>query len=171
MGLRFLLLFAVMIFSPVTYAAEKSIKLDGRIMESCGYFSAWNGEFNLTYFNNALPWGTKVEAVYGFHGWTSESNGQTRDWIITRTSELKAVSPYTWAIRLAEPVAVRSERWFDQLQFAIKYTLPGGDSFYDKGSNSSFGYYSADILSDSGHGCQGDNVPYKMLTLVAVARD
>ena len=147
---------------------EKSVKAEARVIETCEYFTTWTGEFVVTYMNNSLRWGTTLDLVYGFHGWTSDTNGQTRDWILTKNSRLTAIAPYTWSTSVSEPVAVRSQRWFNQFSFVIKVTNPDRSIYYEKPNTTSFGYFNTNFLDEAGHGCSADEAQFKPLTLISV---
>ena len=150
------------------HAAEKWIQLEGRTLETCQYFTTWSGKFAVTYSNHELPWGTKVELVYGFHGWTSSTGGEHKDWLSQRASVFPAIAPFTWKTEIDEAVATRSQNWFDQLQFVLKVSLPDGHEFYEKGNESTWGYYTADLLNQGGRGCLGDDVPLKTMNFETV---
>jgi GH18 family chitinase len=121
--LKLVLIVGFAVNSLTAHANERSILAEGRIFESCEYFSSWEGEFSITYSNTHLPWGTTVELIYGFHGWTSDTQGQTQDWIETRTVPLTAISPYKWNILVVDQIAGRGTRWFDQMQFVLTSEL------------------------------------------------
>jgi hypothetical protein len=110
------------------------------------YYTAVDAEFLVSYANPDLPWGTKVFLRHGFER-SEFHQGALRpvsDWNDVSVSEMTASGPYRWEARLVKQVYTRGSSWhFTGLDFVFEIVLPDGHVMFDKGSDSTWGYYEA----------------------------
>jgi hypothetical protein len=69
---------------------------------SCGYFSNQISELEIVYKNTDLAWGSKVEAIFGYEGYTAQVNNRPRvpfEWSQEQTQVVHASGPSTWTFK------------------------------------------------------------------------
>lgn len=142
----------LMLFSSSAFAAETYVQARA-VLHSCGYYSTQEVEVGLSYVNTGLPWGTSVYLVYGWGG-TEGSN--VFDWRNTTTVQAPATAGYTWGTTVTSQIAARSSpTFFEHIDFVWKVVLPDGSEFYEKGNNSTYGYYKS-VFSQLERPCTSD---------------
>jgi hypothetical protein len=170
--LSYVLLVSTILTTTSLSATERYLGLRARITQDCSTtadpLGDWSGQFKIDYHNSNLRWGTSVEVQYGFHGWTESSHGQTMDWVIAKNQSLKAVSPYHWQVVINELIASENIRWFDQIQFVLKVRLPDGRVFYEKGGDTTYGYFAGSFATEAPRGCAREDIGFEPLTLLSV---
>ncbi len=123
------------------FAAEVAVHGRG-YSHSCGYYSATAGDFNVTYLNQELRWGTQVYLRYGLNGEWSQQG--TRVWQRAAEVEMSAISGYTWSGKVTVSLGSRgSAEAYDALAFVVRVVLPDGSQFFEKGSQGPQGYFMA----------------------------
>ncbi|AKQ64700.1 hypothetical protein A176_001612 [Myxococcus hansupus] len=135
---RHALVFALLLTSTSALAGAQWVQAR-TVLNTCGYFSTSQAEIRLTYRNDDLPWGTSVFLIYGW-------GGSTFDWAPSpQTVEVPAVAPYHWGTTVTGVIRSRSSTQYTHLNYVWKVVLPDGHEFYEKGNDSTYGYYAADF--------------------------
>ncbi len=140
------LLAVFLFFSSFQQVFAEELSVWGRAYHhSCGYYSSTYGDAHITYKNENLPWGSKVNIIYGLEGITSEHrSGEAIDWYNRQWTEAHAIDKWTWKAEISVGLHYRSSpRHFDTLDFVVEVILPDGHVFYDNGSLSVWGFYKA----------------------------
>lgn len=111
-----------------SYALD--LKLEGITYSwSCGYYSAADGNFAVSFKDSSLPWGTRVYLHYGMGGY-DRNNGRLLEmpysWRNSKTVEMKAYAPYEWATQFITRVAERASFAHKYLDFAVDVVYPDG---------------------------------------------
>lgn len=141
-ALRNVLTLALMMVSSSAFAAETWVQARA-VLHSCGYYSSSEVEVGLSYRNYNLPWGTSVYLVYG---WGGTSGGTPISWENTTTVQAPATAGYTWGTTVTSTIAARSSsKFYESINFVWKVVLPDGSEFYEKGNDSTWGYYDANF--------------------------
>lgn len=137
------LVLALMLTSTTALAGEQWVQARA-ILNSCGYFNNAQVEVTLSYRNLDLPWGTSVYLIYGWGG--SSSPGTSFDWQPQPTTvEAPATAPYYWGTKVTTIFRARSSTQYSNINYVWKVVLPDGNVFYEKGNDSTYGYYAADF--------------------------
>ncbi|MFP2904639.1 hypothetical protein ACLESD_06190 [Pyxidicoccus sp. 3LFB2] len=149
--LRNVFALVVMLVSVTAFAGETRARARG-VTYSCMYYSAQEAEVELSYVNTGLPWGTSVTLIYGWGGSVSPGGGAPPylvDWENTTATDAPATAPYTWGTTVKGQTASRGSpsKSYNRLDFVWEVHLPDGSVFYEKGNNSTWGYYLADVSS------------------------
>ncbi|MFP2957833.1 hypothetical protein ACLEPN_08380 [Myxococcus sp. 1LA] len=128
----------------------------GRVtLHACVYAHTYEAQVELNYRNYDLPWGTSVYLIHGWGGIDNETT--TFDWDNTQTIEVFASAPWTWSTTVSSIVSTRTgTRRYEHLDFVWKVVLPNGHEFYEKGNNSTWGYYAASLASVGERPCTSD---------------
>jgi len=128
-------------------AMAADIQVWGRqFTNSCSYYTLTWGDYDLTFRDTTLPWGTKVTAVVAFAG-NRMVNGvpQLFSWDRSRYISMEAASAFTWRARKSEELHSRShDTTFTRLQFIFKVEAPGRAAYFVNGG-SSWGHYEVDL--------------------------
>ncbi len=69
---------------------------------SCGYFSNQVSELEIVYKNTDLALGSKVEAIFGYEGYTAQVNNRPLvpfEWSQDQTQVVHASGPSTWTFK------------------------------------------------------------------------
>ncbi len=136
-------LFLALFVSHGTLANASQIEVSGRAYSAtrCGYFSTSLSDFDISYENKDLPWGTNVTLIYGFRDSFSK-----KAWQFQGEIQIPATYHYTWGTSLHD-VVVDSRGYFSlsDIQFVFKIRLPDGKIVWDNGGKSSLGFYQAEI--------------------------
>jgi hypothetical protein len=111
-----------------------------------------NYEFDVSYENHSLPWGTNVEvvsAMKGYEWWPDDVNNTYHydyyDWKYEEWKGAQATAAWTWS-------ALRSTAnfWgggvFENMHFVLRITYPDGTVKWDNGG-SAWGYYRLGLMS------------------------
>ena len=142
-------LLTAFVLAQSAHAADIAVK--GRSYNDCGYPTAVQGDAEVTYKNTELPWGSRVFLVSGLSGTENvfvDGTYVTRalDWRDRQEEELSSTSAWTWSGQRHAELAFRGRNYlFDAVQFVIRVVLPNGESFYDNGGQSRWGYYQAEF--------------------------
>lgn len=141
-------LFCALAVTFLTFAAHAAnITALGRSYSSCSYFTVVQGDAEVTFVDQDLPWGSRVFLVSGVGGVESIfANGdyvsRPLEWRERTEIEMKATAPYTWSATRTVALAERGRNaHYDHLQFVVRVELPTGENFYDNGNQSRWGYY------------------------------
>ncbi len=97
-------------------------------------------DFEVTYRNENLPWGTRVALVAGYRC-TNKGSWTNRDY----PNEMHAVSSYAWQARFTKTTGDRYLGLCRNLEFVFEITLPDGSKYFDNGMRAPMGFYSAAI--------------------------
>ncbi len=128
---------------------------------SCGYFSNQVSELEIVYKNQDLAWGSKVEAIFGYEGYTAQPGNRPRlpfEWTQEQTQTIHASGPYTWTFKHLAYVHNRSSPNFvEAVNITFRLTNADGTVVYENGSGTPWGFYRV-ILARNG-GCTGANYP------------
>ncbi len=119
----------------------ETLKVMGReYVYSCGYFSAMVGDYDVTFKDESLPWGTKLTLIYG---WNVEKWGhppQNKEWMYREEVEMKSVSPFNWSTQIEATLHARtSSEYRNGLNLVVKVEVPNrGVRYYNGGSELGF---------------------------------
>jgi len=136
------------------FGSAEELKVSGRdYVLSCGYFSSMQGEYDITFKDESLPWGTKVTLI---SGWDVERWGHPptyRTWSYREEKEMKSVSPYTWSTRLEAQLHGRTTSEYRQaLDMVVKVEVPNqAPKFYN--GTSRWGYFQIEVGNTSKAPC------------------
>lgn len=130
---------------------------------SCGYWNHTDAEVGLSYRNYDLPWGTSVYLIYGWAG----SYAGTFDWQDQQEIEVFASAPYTWSTTVSRSILGRGGPVFKSINFVWRVVLPNGHEFYEKGNNSTWGFYDANFSQVTSK-CSEDGNPVGVPTPLAI---
>ncbi|ATB46614.1 hypothetical protein MYMAC_002219 [Corallococcus macrosporus DSM 14697] len=123
-------------------------------LHACVYAHTYEAQVELNYRNYDLPWGTSVYLIYG---WGGLNNFVPYDWEDTQTIEVFASAPWTWSTTVTSIISTRTTpKWAEHIDFVWKVVLPNGHEFYEKGNNSTWGYYAASLLDIADRPCTSD---------------
>lgn len=108
----------------------------------CAYFSSLKSDFNVTYSDENREPISSVVLVYGLK-WSQGSEY----WLWTNTNEvaMRKNTNSQFAVLFSEESAFRSGGEAVALQFVFRIESAEGQVVYDKGNDSIFGYYEADL--------------------------
>ncbi|WP_426750386.1 hypothetical protein [Myxococcus sp. Y35] len=162
----------LLVFFMASSASAAEMWAEGRsVLHACDYGYAYEAQVNLSYRNYDLPWGTSVYLIYG---WGGLDSFVPFDWENEQTIEVFASAPWTWSTTVTSITSNRtSPKWYEHLDHVWKVVLPNGHVFYEKGNSSTWGYYSASLLSIAERPCtsNGDFVgPMYPLTVTTVEK-
>ncbi len=144
MALRPWIILSALVFGLPAFAAETRVEAFRQSSSGCAYFSSVTGRLKLSYENRDLPWGSRVELIYGFEERSNRNNAVTRNWVDREQVEVPAVAASLWGIELSRAVESRgAPAALRALQFVWKLTLPDGSIQYDRGTDAPMGYYRA----------------------------
>jgi hypothetical protein len=151
------------------HAAETRVEGQRQSSSGCTYFSTTIGRFRLSYENRELPWGSRVDLIYGFEERENTPRARvTREWQERVEISVPATAPSTWSTDVSRVIESRgSAVSYKALQFVWKITLPSGTTFYDRGNDAPMGFYSAPF-ADLPLTCSG--AAYQPIKLGSVAR-
>lgn len=125
--------FAVLLLSallPTTlHAAPPAVEVWTRAYHnSCGYYTTTNADFDVTYRETNLPWGTKVTLVSGLAG---RDSFREVHWQLQNEIDMPAVASNTWRARRSSTLTTRgAPENYSALEFVIKVTEPGKEPRY-----------------------------------------
>ena len=142
-----LFLFILAPFSSVNAAPKpfKEVSLISRISSlECGGSAIREGEFFFGLVDTRIPWGSRVKVIFGFRKF-SAGRPEIKDWADIQTLELGAFEPYAWRTFTTIPVQAPRTFKYSQINFVFEITLPDGTKVYEKGNNSTRGFYMADL--------------------------
>lgn len=106
----------------------------------CGYFTHGAGEFDVTFQNKDLPWGTKVWLIAGWGG--TRFQDARFDWRYRNEIEMSAVAPFTWQAKVQKTLHERtSSESLDRFQFVFKVEVPQRPPYWVNGGSSTWGYF------------------------------
>ena len=133
----------LLVFASSSALAAETWAEGRKVLHSCVYASSYEAEVSLFYRNDTLPWGTSVVLLYG---WGGSDNGTPFDWAGRMTTPALAVAGYTWGATVRATTSTRSSpRYYEHIDFVWMVIRPDGSFFYDKGNNSTWGFYSGNI--------------------------
>lgn len=168
---------ALLLVSTLAVGLTRISLVASRYTNYCGNYRNTESIFELQYHNDKLPPGTLVTLIHGWGGEDQVGQASARqfEWedraAITATSQ----GDNTWVVLFSKILAERSNiRLIRSLQFLIAIRFPDGNIFYEKGSNTRFGFYEADAWAPPPTPCinSGDPAPsMKPLAFKAVPRN
>ena len=149
------------LFVPTAADAYDVEAMSRTYTHSCGYFSNQVSEIEIVLRNYDLVSGAKVEAIFGYEGYTAQPGNRPRipfEWARERVQTVEASGPGTWTFKHLAYVHERSSPSFvEALNITFRITHADGAVSYENGSGSPWGFYRV-ILAPSG-GCTGANYP------------
>lgn len=128
------------------FASEPQVQVRS-FTNSCGYYSSRLADVQVSYQNEALEWGVRVQLVYGAEGETVRSGGSSVvferfDWDQQAEKTMVASGPFQWSTQFRLPVAYRSSpKFIDGLDFVFQIVHADGRIEYDNGTSSPLGYF------------------------------
>ena len=141
------LLLVILIFSVPAFASW--VWVDGRAMiNSATNYQNTRGDFAVS-FKEYLPYGTKVVVKYGFfgHRMVYESNNAKTvrlEWDMGGYAETVCVGDYTWTANISVVLHKAGDSHnYEAIRFVFLIMLPDGSTYYEKGTNSTLGFYEA----------------------------
>ncbi len=108
---------------------------------SCGYFSSMDGEFNITYRNTEIKWGSHVLLKYAY----GDGFNPQKEWVQEKLMVMPAINKSTWGANFKDQVAARGSYGYSKLKFIFIILNPDMTTSIDKGSDSSLGYYQVQL--------------------------
>lgn len=130
--------FLAFVFSAPAFAAPQTyIWAEGRFTRhSPGNYSSTTADLAVN-LRADLPYGSTVRVIYGF-------GGEGSDWLGRKDIEAVAVAPWEWRAAFSETLHERSwDRAYTKLEFVFQITQPDGTVRYEKGGDSTFGFFEA----------------------------
>lgn len=126
---------AAFILGSSTSFSSPSLEVWGRAYENtCSVHSNTTADFDVTFRDSSLPWGTKISLISGLGGIDASpvsNDVKQLHWQNQREQEMPAVAANTWRVRRSAYIADRSyTRRFSSLEFTIKIQQPGRDPQY-----------------------------------------
>ena len=145
---------ATLVVASVGMSAD--LRVMGRdYVNSCGYFSAMNGDYQVTYTDRTLPWGTKVTAIYGWDVEHWNHPPKTIEWQDREEKEMKAISPFVWGLDISTQLHSRSSNQFKKaLDLTIKIQVPNEPVRYFNGGTT-WGFFQTEVGNTSKAPCVG----------------
>jgi hypothetical protein len=150
--------FAFLLLSIAGQSQEVTAK-GRRLFHSCGYFSSIEGEFEVRFKNLPVTHVQKAILHYGFGGEQADyfHNNQPPYmsrfiWDVSSIKEVEFIMEPSgeWVTQFSAGLAYRSSpKHYDRLQFVIALETPNGARRYYRGSQTSMGYYEADLTKVS----------------------
>jgi hypothetical protein len=126
--------------------ADQKIQVWGRgYHHSCGYYSSTDADFDVTIFNDAIPYGASVTLVSGFGSDNLNRNPYFAHWQYRTEQKMEAIDVSTWRIRKSGQINARSSQsGYSQIEFVFRIDVPGQPSQWIlPGANGS--YYIASL--------------------------
>lgn len=120
-----------------------SLTVQGRLLHhDCGYWNSSTADLKFLYEDRNIPTDSRVELLFG-NSERIDSQAQILKWQNITTLPMRKLDGETmWAIPLEDVfVAKRSYPSVPAMQFVLKVTIPGNNTFYVKGSNAPMGYF------------------------------
>jgi hypothetical protein len=87
------------------------------------------GDMVVNYYHDNLPYGSRIEILYGLGGTEQLGDGQPLpiSWENGGSVEAKAIGPYVWSAHIAQSLAqYDGQRRYVKLEFCVRVTLPTG---------------------------------------------
>jgi len=135
--------------------AGDELKVMGRdYVYSCGYFSAMVGDYDVTFEDTTLPWGTKVTLIYGWDVEYWNHPPKYKSWSYREEKEMKSIAPYKWAVSLETQLHGRTSNEYKQaLDLVVKLEIPGRPApvYYNGGTK--WGYFQTEVGNTSKAPC------------------
>ena len=137
-----------------TLGLGESLKVMGRdYTYSCGYFSSMVGDYDITFKDESLPWGTKVTLIYGWDTEQWREKPERKEWKYREEKVMKAVSPFTWSKQIETTLHSRTEAEFKKaLNIVIKIEEPKQAVRYFNGG-SPWGFFRTEVGNPSKAPC------------------
>lgn len=155
-----LVLAALLISSFPAVASTSSTEVWVRAYHTrCSSYDSTLADFDVTFHDSTLPWGTKVKLVSGLAGNEVSSQG-FRDfhWDSSVEQEMHALSAHTWQARRSVTLANRSNpKHYSALEYVLKIEEPGKDSYYSTISNGD--YWRTATVTNNLHCASGGVLP------------
>lgn len=130
--------------TPVS-ALASTVQVDGAVTFCCStYWSSTTTHFQVRYLNDQLPAGS---AVYFRHGFTISEfvsgTPEARDfWTDLQNPEMIESGAGVWNLPIDHQTYERgASRIVTALSFVLEIKLPDGSTLWDKGSETTLGYY------------------------------
>jgi hypothetical protein len=136
-------LLIILLISITSSAFASEIKVSGKAYDSkqCRYYWQSLADFNLSYLNDKLPWGSSVALMYGFH-----DRFHNQYWTSQDEIKMNSISSFTWATEISKKVVNQKGSFnYNYLEFVFKITLPNGKIIYDNGGLEPMGYYGVPV--------------------------
>lgn len=115
---------------------------------SCGYYSSSHSSLRVNYSNPNVPQAARVKLISGWGGYKALGGGAKEffSWRNRTERQMIGVESSSWAVEFSEQLHSRSSADFkDTLQFVFEINLPNGHTYYDKGSETTWGYYQSTL--------------------------
>jgi hypothetical protein len=142
------MLVSLAVTSSTSFGAS-SLEARGRLKACCAsYYTSVDGIITLHYSNDALPPGSQVFLRHGYDiADFVEGELQLRNsWYDLEVLPVPAITPSEWEIEFSKTLYWRSSSFhLIALDFVLEVHLPNGDMFFEKGSDTTFGYYRAEL--------------------------
>lgn len=146
MKIKSLPIFLITFFASAPCFASVVSSKSRSYTHSCSYFSTAHADLRITYKNDALPWGVKIELIGGSEG--TRANGAEQESFTWHNRHkamiMPAVAPYQWQAELSLLVTERSSpEYVKGYDFYFQITYPDGTVEIDKGAEEEInkGYY------------------------------
>lgn len=144
MSIKFFVTTCFLAISALTSTAKAAeLEASARIHHCCpGYYSATYADLKFHYVNTTLPWGSTVLIKYGFKSRYGSDAQVVSEWKDLATLQAQASAPFTWDATLLDKfIYGRGGEQESHVQFVVQILLPSGEVIYDKGSDSTWGFY------------------------------
>ena len=115
-----------------------------------GYYSATYADLKFHYTSTDLPWGTTVLIKYGFKSRYGSDAHIVSEWKDQISVQALASAPFTWDASVKDKfIYGRGGEQESHVQFVVQIVLPDGSVIYDKGSNSTWGFWEGYLFPGS----------------------
>ncbi len=170
-----MLVFTAASASAATELRHASVWADGRFaLHSPTYYTSYTADFAVS-LGADLPWGSKVRLRAGLGGvendWSEGGHEATLEWREISEVEALPVAPYTWTASFTRTLHERSwSRFYSKLQFVFVIDLPSGETVFERGTASVWGFHEAE-LPLPGQISSGEEPTFRRLSTYTVSRD
>ena len=110
-------------------SAEQKIQVWGRgYHHSCVYYSSTDADFDVTLFNDAIPYGSTVTMVSGIGSDQLNINPHFAHWQKRAEDRMEAVNVSTWRVRRSGQINARGSQYgYSRIEFVFRVDAPGAD--------------------------------------------
>lgn len=111
------------------------------------------GDYDITFKDESLPWGTRVTLIYGWDTDQWREKPERKEWKYREEKAMKAVSPFTWSAQVSTTLHSRTEAEFKKgLDLVIKIEVPNERARYYNGG-SAWGFFRTEVGNPSKTPC------------------
>ena len=139
--MKYYLIFALSLLGTNALASQSWVNARSYSSNNCGYATTVLADFQITYKNEQLPWGTQIILHTGFH----ESYRDVY-WTHPENTLMNAVDSYQWQARLnQETISARGNFHYNFIEFVFEIILPDGSRNFDNAGRGTYGHYGSPL--------------------------